>query len=551
MRQLTPKIDHDWTLEISAKDGRAYVRCPAIRGKDRGEFRRICMLCGADPRESLTRTYHFPLENLHHFMEFAQHMPTKISPKMGPEIARYVIRLEREKVKWFHKGTLRPYQQYGAEYLRANDRALLLDEMGLGKTVEVLAALPRGQAVLIICPASLRLNWVVEGEKWRPDYRYFAATKTSQIRPPDNGEVMVVSFDGAKSKADLLVDTLPILGWSVLIIDEVHFCKADTAQRTKAVRKIVQAYDRVWGLTGTPITNTPEDLRGVLRTVGLFEQSFGTDLYFNSQFGSYINDEGGISWPEEVPHPQHVVSSLSRVSLRRTRAQVLPEIPAKCYAEMAVDISDAKMAMPQATKETLEVYEAINHGGLEDIPMDENLSTIRKAVAIAKIPAMKEFVQRFLDTKTPLVVACFNRDPLIAIKEMGYPVIMGSTSSKARQKGIEDFQAGMAPIIGIQLKAGGVGITLTHGHHMLVVQRDWSPATNVQAEDRICRHGQTEKCVIYDLLANHPIDEIISRYVLTKQKRIAATVESVTAKVTDKTYKEERVERIKKCLNTK
>jgi len=100
-------------------------------------------------------------------------------------------------------------------------------------------------------------------------------------------------------------------------------------------------------------------------------------------------------------------------------------------------------------------------------------------------------------------------------------------------KFVGGFQAGKTGIIGIQVQSGGTGITLTRAHHMLMVQRDWSPAVNAQAEDRLARIGQkADSCVIYDMLANHPLDAILSRNLRDKQTRINATVNQVHTTIT-------------------
>ena len=98
-----------------------------------------------------------------------------------------------------------------------------------------------------------------------------------------------------------------------------------------------------------------------------------------------------------------------------------------------------------------------------------------------------------------------------------------------RAKAVDDFQAGRASLIGLQQDAGGVGITLTAAHHMLYVQRDWKVDAGTQAEDRICRIGQTETCVIYDILSDHPLDQIIRGVLRSKARLMAATTSEIPA----------------------
>jgi SNF2 family DNA or RNA helicase len=96
-----------------------------------------------------------------------------------------------------------------------------------------------------------------------------------------------------------------------------------------------------------------------------------------------------------------------------------------------------------------------------------------------------------------------------------------------RARAVDEFQAGTTKLIGLQIQAGGVGITLTAAHHLLFVQRDWSPANSDQAEDRICRLGQKSTCVIYDIFSDHELDQIIRRVLASKARLMAATASAM------------------------
>jgi len=524
-----------WLRHIDAEQFGATIsgasKCEALA------FKHLCIAHGGE-RASSIKPYIFSFRDLPDLVAALHAFETSVTP--DPEIGAALVaaaqslerrlgHLTRRCAKLPHP--LYPYQQDGAEYLTTHPRALLADEMGLGKTVQVLAALPSSAAVLVVCPASMRLTWLKEGETWRPDITWRTALKTSGITNPDKGEGVICSPEGmTRAIAQLGGETI------TLVVDEAHYYKTTTAKRTQALAAIAKRCARVWALTGTPMTNRPPDLRGVLQAFGLFSRAWPTAKYFDVAFGVHFDQiTGRIDWPAKAPYPDAIVRSLGRVAIRRARADVLPELPSKTYAEIHVDLRDSKVSLPKTTKEHQRIFRAVDKGGLELLKFEQfsGFSDARAALAEAKIPQMLEVVERFREQGAPLVICSCNTAPLQELRKRGFAVIMGDVPPEKRQAAVEAFQAGDEPVIGIQTVAGGTGITLTRAAHMLMVQRDWVPANNVQAEDRIARIGQTaQSVVIYDMLANHPLDEIISRNVRDKQNRIDMTVNRVTNEIT-------------------
>lgn len=476
--------------------------------------------------------YGVPPASLQPMIDMLASLGVRVIPHQSTaeRLETYGHMLERELIALGKRidrmpGTLRPYQIAGAEYLATHRRACIFDEMGLGKTIQALAAIPDAGRVIVCCPASLRLTWQAEAQKWRPGIFWSVAQDAKSMRVPDASEGIIASPETLVRWA---VDG--DLSGCTIICDEAHYYKNPKSKRTQAIMRIAEACHASWAMTGTPETRNPLDLMGILKSFGLFERAFATAHYFHVQYGAaFCKYEQKMVWPAEPEHPDLILESLSRVSIRRTRKEVLPEIPVKTYADVIVDITKSKVDIPEATEQHRTLYRAADKNGLALIPPEsfECLAAARAALAEAKIPAMLEFVQRFVDDGKALVVGSCNVAPLLALRDAGYPVIFGEVAHEKRQAAVDAFQAGEHPVIGLQTIAGGVGYTLTRAHHMLMVQRDWSPSANAQLEDRICRIGQTESCVIYDLLANHPLDEIISRNLRDKEQRIELTVNKV------------------------
>lgn len=430
---------------------------------------------------------------------------------------------------------LYPYQRDGAAWLATQRRGLLADQMGLGKTIQALAAIPRGVRTIVVCPAGMRLTWLEESKRWRPDISWIVATKLEQIpTSPENHTGLIIGPHLIPKLLKSIMSECSVWDKSSLVViaDEAHMYKNPESGRSQNMTKLCKLAHSCWALTGTPLVDKPPDLIGMLQTFGLFGRAFVLKGMFYEQFGRYEDkDTGAYAWPSVPPHSDEIAAGLSRVALRRTRGEVLPELPTKSYARVLVDIKSGKSRLEELTRACAGAFEAVDHGGLESLKPGDYaaIGALRKALSAEKIGAMMEFVDRCVETSEPLVVISANSPPLEALRQAGYPVITGKDSDTKRHRAVKDFQNGRAPIIGIQTVAGGVGITLTRANNVLMVQRDWTPSINEQAEDRMCRIGQMKPVTVWDLLANHPLDERISELLLEKQTRITATVERMSA----------------------
>jgi SNF2 family DNA or RNA helicase len=173
------------------------------------------------------------------------------------------------------------------------------------------------------------------------------------------------------------------------------------------------------------------------------------------------------------------------------------------------------------------------HGGLDNIletlskALDfKTMSKVASALAAAKIPAMLEHVESHEEQEEPLVVFSAHRAPIdVLTKRKGWGVITGDTSDKDRARLIEEFQAGKLRGMGCTIRAAGVAITLTRSCNLLFVDREWNPALNIQARDRVYRIGQDRPVSIVVLVANHPLDERVTELNLAKQALIDASVD--------------------------
>jgi SWI/SNF-related matrix-associated actin-dependent regulator 1 of chromatin subfamily A len=419
---------------------------------------------------------------------------------------------------------LYPFQRQGTAWLAPRFSALLADEQGLGKTIQTLAALPSGDArrgVLVVCPAVAKGVWIRETRAWRPDLIPSSLQGHGSFRWPRSGELVCTNFD-------ILPDMVPVLDEPiVLVADECHALKNYNAARTQKFRALKDAVvakgGRVWGLTGTPLENTPPELWGVLQSLGLAQEAFGSFKQFATIFNARKN-KFGTEWgmPTAEAHER-----LQRVMVRRLRKEVLPDLPVKTYTTIECDL---------AKKETNAIDDAYAADGspkLEEneLPAFEKMSGTRAALAEAKIPELLRVIDSYDTETTPIVVMSAHRAPVAAVVEKmkgkkGKPwaEITGDTSAAGRTDVEEMFQRGELAGIVCTIQATGVALTLHRAHTMLFVDRAWNPAKNAQAEDRICRIGQDRGCIIVDLVAKHPLDEHIHAVLARKQALIDATL---------------------------
>lgn len=428
--------------------------------------------------------------------------------------------------------TLFPYQRAGAAFLRSREVCLFSDEMGLGKSVQALAALDtKNPRALIVCPASLRLNWAAEVRQWLPGARLrIEQPKKGQIPRlrPEAGEIVIVAYGSLPKPLEQDRLVREDLSAVTLIADEIHYAKEWSALRTKAAHALVCQVGRAWGLTGTPLLGRPLDLYGVVRTMNLLPLTFKSFERFVAMLGGVQNHWGGWEFGEKKSRsakrectPAQLAAAnacLAPVMLRRKRADVLPELPKKTYATVTVPIAGSR-TFGEAER-AWQLY------GAEELPPFEMLSAAMAELARAKIPGLIEEVARFEEEEIPLLVFSAHAEPVLALaKREGWAVIHGGVSMAARHAIVKKFQAGELRGLALTIGAGGTGLTLTYASHLLFVDRAYTPAENEQAEDRAARIGQTASSIqVRDLVADHPLDRHLHDVLAVKRRLIRGIV---------------------------
>lgn len=411
-----------------------------------------------------------------------------------------------------------PYQRRGVFWLQSRESGLLGDDMGLGKSIMALLAIPDHVPTIIVSPASLKGNWRNECRKWRPDLEPVVLSGRASFRWPEPGEVVIVNYDilpgtPRKHGRGKIVDPPKGCPGNLhLFVDEAHAVKTAGTIRTVRMKAIVKAVraakGRLYPMTGTPLLNSPDELWNLLSVFHLEEEAFGTWPEFVKLFRG---GRAGAKWGR--PH-REVARRLSRVMLRRRRKDVLPELPEKIYREILVEDLD-----PETIASCDRVVEALAAEGIDITKADlktlssseaafQEMPRAMRLLASAKMSALMEMVKAHEECNEPLVVFSAHRDPILKLGERkGWETILGGVANEIRTDIVDRFQLGQLKGFAGTIKAAGTGLTLTRACEAVFVDREWTPALNDQAEDRLARIGQTRGVIITLLTADHPLDK--------------------------------------------
>jgi len=430
-----------------------------------------------------------------------------------------------------------PFQGAGVSWLAPRTKALLGDDMGLGKTVQALCAAPVGAPIVVVCPAVAKGVWVREAKRFRPDLTPVALAGRDSFRWAQPGEMIIVNYDilpGAKATQKgfpaVLPTTLAVAPkGTVLIADEAHALKSSGTHRTSQFRALrdaaLTAEGRVWLLTATPILNRAPELWAVMQAMGAAREVFGSyDNYkrmWNAEDGRY-----GTEWG--TPSPE-VATRLQTMMLRRMKHEVLTQLPGKTVRDIEVNglsastikLCNAALAALEALGVDVAKTAALVESTQNKTLAFEQISAARAALATAKLAAALEMVDAFEDAGEPVVVFSAHTAPLKVLgAREGWAIITGDTSADKRTAIQDAFQAGQLKGVACSIKAGGVAITLTRACNALFIDEEWTPALNMQAQDRIYRIGQSRGVVITRLVASHALDRRIAALLAEKTEII-------------------------------
>lgn len=422
-----------------------------------------------------------------------------------------------------------PYQKAGIHFALNKKNALIADEMGLGKTIQAIGVINSEKNinnVLVVCPASLKINWKKELQKWLTKELSIDIANSKQI---PNTNIVIINYD-------ILYKMRPEIDkrkWDLLIVDESHMTKNSKAKRTKALigdhkekNKKIQATYNLF-LTGTPILNRPAELFNSLKFLDKENWNNNWEYlqrYCDAKHNGWGWDFSGASNLEELQRKLR-----QTVMIRRLKKDVLKDLPPKRRQTIEIENNSVIEKLIKKQKEYLEEQGFANLESFASKVFDGEvditiLSKLKHELGVAKAPFVIDFAKNILESVDKLVIFAWHKDVIDMLMEAFKGIVVkvvGGMSDEEKNNSVEEFQTNpnIKVFIG-NIKAAGVGLTLTASSTVIFAELDWVPANITQAEDRCHRIGQDAEMVnVYHMVASgtDSIDLYMSQLIIDKQ----------------------------------
>lgn len=427
--------------------------------------------------------------------------------------------------KYGHRPPLE-HQKVAIESLLKNKKYILADDMGLGKTTStIIAALETGaKKVLIICPATLKINWEREIQLYSKKTTYICEGKNFT----GDADFVIMNYDiiknfhdSKKPKESQILNS----GFDLVIIDEAHYIQNVQAQRTKLINDLVKNIERLWLLTGTPMTSRPINYFNLLSLV---------DSPVAKNWMAYVVRYcSGYQFKVGPRKVWNVMGASNLEELRdRTSSTVLRRLK-----EDVLDLPE-KIITPVYLRLRSKRYEEVMgdyYNWYERNPEESKnlsiqftkLTEVRQVIAEEKTQHTIELAENFIEQDKKVIIFCnFTKSLETIVEHFGKAAVRldGQMSKVQRQDAVDRFQEDEKVKVFVgNIKAAGVGITLTAAEAVIMNDLSFLPSDHSQAEDRAYRYGQKNNVLVYYPIFENTIEGIIYD-ILNMKKRIIGTV---------------------------
>ncbi len=452
------------------------------------------------------------------------------------------------------------HQKEGIEFLKKNQKSILADEMGLGKTRQAIIALGDNEkGVLVVCPASLKINWKREIAMVYPEQKSVIVGSLSEPRT-EGIKWFIINYDILEKKIDFLERIIDEKIVDSMILDEAHYIKGksiraamivggrakkmiDGEKKTINFPGLAEKMKSVYCLTGTPIMNRPIEMFNLLKAIGHIlgkNRGFFAKRYCGAyvktiikRFGSvirYIDETGATNLSE-------LHDKMKDYILRRKKSEVL-NLPEKIISVMNCELNQEwQKTYDNAWDMYLDFLSQnpIPERNIDNVIMARHLVEITKlkqVCSLSKIDRMIDDIGNAVEQGEKIIVFTQYTRTLERIaagaseikhngKKIKVVTLSGQDKMDARQKSVDRFQndEDVKVFVG-NIKAGGVGLNLTAASIIMFADMEWSPEIHRQAEDRAHRIGQTGTVNVYYYIASGTIeDDIID--ILNSKKNIS------------------------------
>jgi len=448
-------------------------------------------------------------------------------PKSALIKTHNVQQVNIEYSKYSHRPPL-SHQKIAIEKLAGSKRFILADDMGLGKTTSTIIAALETEAkkVLIVCPASLKINWQREIANYSDKTVFIAEGKKFSTE----SDFVIVNYDilknfhdsDPKKKEDSL---LLKSGFDLVILDEAHMISNVQAQRTKIINSFTKKIDRVWLLTGTPMTSRPMNYYNLLSIiespVAQNWKAYAIRYCQGFQFTAGKRKVWNVSGASNL---EELRDRTSKQILRRLKEDVL-DLPDKIITPVYLRLKSKEYE--DLMGEYFDWYDRNPDESSSLTVQFSKLMKVRKVIANEKTKQTIDFAENILEQGKKVIIFTNFTDTLQTIyQHFGKQAVYldGSCSNAMRQQAVDSFQNDEKVRVFVgNLKAAGVGLTLTAAEVVIMNDLSFVPAEHAQAEDRAYRYGQKSNVLVYYPLFENTIEGVIYD-ILNKKKEIIRTV---------------------------
>jgi superfamily II DNA or RNA helicase len=553
MYEGIPITDEEWEQILLnggtfQRDGRIHI----VDRKSQDTLSLIARLIGKDKRTSSKKEIvEIPRLQIFDLIELLQQGVRVSLSKEDRQIIDNLMNFKKvEEISTPEKlgVELREYQKTGYEWLaflyKHRFGACLADDMGLGKTVQAIAllggiaeekflpAVAQKKPHLVVVPPSLIFNWHNEMQKFYPALRVAEYSGAKRLADFDKHDVVLTSYDVVR----LDIDELKEHNFDVIIFDEAQAIKNITAKRTSAVRQLRGNFKLC--LTGTPLENNVTEYYSIM------------DLAVP---GVIPHMEKAVSKKIDEGIFKHLIQRTRPFILRRTKSEILVELPEKMENDIYFSMSNRQKAL--YNKVVAEIKRTIDRAYKEKTAYQASIVALTALLRLRQICISPYLVDKESAIESPkveylietinelakegqaaLVFSQFVGSLDIVEKEfikhkVAYLRIDGSTPMGKRKDIVKNFQeSNSVAVLLLSLKVGGVGLNLTRANHVFHIDPWWNPAVENQASDRAHRMGQNQKVFVHRLLMHHSIEEKMMQLKSKKRELFESVMEGAAHK---------------------
>lgn len=452
---------------------------------------------------------------------------------------------------------LRDYQIQGYQWLKTMSDygfgGILADDMGLGKTLQVITLFEsvKGKSTnIVICPASLILNWQDEIAKFSSSLKIMTiqgnkSQRQKLIKTLSDYDVIITSYDFMRNDYEMYESTV----FNYIILDEAQYIKNHLTKNAFSIKQLKGQHR--FALTGTPIENSLAELWSI------FDFLMPNYLYQYSYFKKYY--ETAIVKNKDQQQQQRLKQMVEPFILRRTKKDVLTELPDKIETVHSIQFSKEEQKLylanlVQINKELQQKFE-IDHTvskiailsmmtRLRQLCCDARLVYDNVQQPSSKLKACIDLIQIAQENHEKVLLFSSFTSSLYLIQQqleqlqISYYILTGDTSKNQRHQLVKQFQEDQTTVFLISLKAGGTGLNLTSAQTVIHFDPWWNISAQNQATDRAYRMGQTKNVMVHKLVMKDSIEEKILHLQEKKMNLADAFVENNQGSITTMTKDE-------------